>query len=73
MARQTTFKGGPLELTGPELKVGDKAPDFSVVDKTLTDVNLAGTGHGVRAVSYTHLLQRTAYQMFEVDFVLGRE
>ncbi|MGC9999857.1 MAG: thiol peroxidase [Bryobacteraceae bacterium] len=51
MARQTTFKGGPLELTGPELKVGDKAPDFSVVDKTLTDVTLAGTGQGVRVFS----------------------
>jgi thiol peroxidase len=51
MARQTTFKGGPLELTGPELKVGDKAPDFSVVDKTLTDVTLAGTGDGVRVFS----------------------
>ena len=23
-----TFKGGPLTLIGPELKVGDKAPDF---------------------------------------------
>lgn len=51
MSRQTTFKGGPLELAGPELKVGDKAPDFSVVDKTLKDVTLAGTGPGVRVFS----------------------
>lgn len=28
----TTFKGGPMTLLGPELKVGDKAPDFKAVD-----------------------------------------
>ncbi|RMF74392.1 MAG: 2-Cys peroxiredoxin, partial [Planctomycetota bacterium] len=26
MARTCTLKGNPLELEGPELKVGDKAP-----------------------------------------------
>ncbi len=26
-----TFKGNPLTLIGPELKVGAKAPDFQVV------------------------------------------
>ncbi len=25
-----TLKGNPLTLVGPELKVGDKAPDFTV-------------------------------------------
>jgi thiol peroxidase len=25
-----TFKGGPMTLVGPELKVGDKVPDFQV-------------------------------------------
>ena len=25
-----TFKGGPMTLVGPELKVGDKAPDFEL-------------------------------------------
>ena len=29
-----TMKGNPLTLIGPELKVGDKAPDSRVVDKT---------------------------------------
>lgn len=51
MSRQTTFKGGPLDLTGLELKVGDKAPDFVVVDKTLQEVSLAKTGAGVRVFS----------------------
>jgi thiol peroxidase len=51
MSRQTTFKGGPLELAGPEIKVGDKAPDFVVVDKGLQEVDLAKTGAGVRIFS----------------------
>jgi len=37
----TTFKGNPVTLLGPELKVGDKAPDFRVVDTSLTPVSLA--------------------------------
>jgi thiol peroxidase len=51
MSRITTFKGGPLELEGPELKIGDKAPDFSAVDKGLQPVNLASTGNKVRVFS----------------------
>jgi thioredoxin-dependent peroxiredoxin len=51
MSRQTTFKGNPLDLEGPELKVGDKAPEFDAVDIGLQPVNLAGTGSGVRIFS----------------------
>lgn len=36
-----TFKGNPLTLLGPEVKVGDTAPDFSVVTNDLTSVTLA--------------------------------
>lgn len=51
MSRTTTFKGGPLELVGPELKAGDAAPDFSAVDKGLQPVSLASTGSKVRVFS----------------------
>ncbi|HVW09113.1 MAG TPA: thiol peroxidase [Bryobacteraceae bacterium] len=47
----TTLGGKPMTLIGPELKVGDTAPDFSVVDDSLKDVNLAGTGSGTRIFS----------------------
>lgn len=47
----TTLKGNPLTLIGPELKSGDKAPDFEVVDNGLQAVNLAGTGSSVRIFS----------------------
>ncbi|HVT95012.1 MAG TPA: thiol peroxidase [Bryobacteraceae bacterium] len=47
----TTLKGNPLTLVGPELKAGDKAPDFDVVDGKLQAVNLSQTGQGIRVFS----------------------
>jgi thiol peroxidase len=35
-----TFKGGPMTLLGPEVKVGGKAPDFKVADNGLQPVTL---------------------------------
>ena len=46
-----TLKGNALTLIGPELKVGDKAPDFDVVDNNLAAVNLQQTGGSVRIFS----------------------
>jgi thiol peroxidase len=51
MERSTTFKGKPLSLVGPELKAGDAAPDFDVVDGTLSAVHLADTGKKIRVFS----------------------
>lgn len=36
-----TMKGHPLTLIGPELKVGDKAPDFYVMDNDLKETRLS--------------------------------
>ena len=47
----TTLKGNPLTLVGPELKPGDTAPDFEVVDTGLQKVTLASTGGNVRIFS----------------------
>src|ERR1051326_3620792 len=47
----TTLRGNPLTVLGPALKPGDKAPDFKAVDDSLKDVNLAGTGEGIRICS----------------------
>jgi thiol peroxidase len=47
----TTLKGNPLTLIGPELKAGDNAPDFSLVDKGLKPVTLKDTGNHVRIFS----------------------
>jgi thiol peroxidase len=47
----TTLRGNPMTVLGPELKAGDKAPDFHAVDDSLKPVDLASTGHGVRIFS----------------------
>ncbi len=47
----TTLKGKPFTLIGPELKAGDKAPEFNVVDNMLQPVSLATTGKKVRIFS----------------------
>src|SRR5436309_16040281 len=51
MARKTILQGKEVPLAGPQLKVGDKAPNFSVVDSSLQAVDLARTGSGVRIFS----------------------
>jgi thiol peroxidase len=40
-----------MTAIGPELKSGDKAPDFQAVDDSLKPVDLAATGKGVRIFS----------------------
>ena len=51
LKRSTILMGKPAELAGPELKAGDQAPDFEVIDGKFQTVNLAGTGNGVRILS----------------------
>ena len=50
-AGATTLKGNPLTLVGPELKAGDPAPDFAMVDTSLKPVTLKDTGNQVRIIS----------------------
>lgn len=47
----TTMRGNPLTLVGPELKPGDTAPDFSVLDSSLKPVHLADTAGKTRIFS----------------------
>jgi thiol peroxidase len=47
----TTLRGKPFTLVGPELKAGDAAPDFDVVDGTLSPVHLSDTGGKTRVFS----------------------
>ncbi len=49
--RTTVMQGKEQPLAGPELKAGDKAPNFNLVDGTLQGVDLDGTGHGTRIFS----------------------
>jgi thioredoxin-dependent peroxiredoxin len=47
----TTMRGKPLTLIGPELKAGQKAPDFEAVGDGLQPANLGTTGQAVRIFS----------------------
>lgn len=47
----TTMKGNPLTLMGNELKVGEKAPDFEVLDNDLNPVKLSSFGGKVCIIS----------------------
>ncbi|HEV3116254.1 MAG TPA: thiol peroxidase [Gemmataceae bacterium] len=46
-----TFKGNPLTLVGPQLKPGDKAPDFACVTAGLEVMGLAKTPAKARMFS----------------------
>jgi len=48
-----TFKGNPLTLVGNEMKVGDKAPAFTVLDKDLAPVSLSDLSGKVKIISVT--------------------
>jgi thioredoxin-dependent peroxiredoxin len=50
-ANAVTFKGNPLTLVGPQLKVGDKAPNFSCVSSSLELVSLDRTSGKPRMFS----------------------
>lgn len=46
-----TLMGKPLTLLGPELKAGDAAPEFNVVDLSMNPVTLRDTGNKTRIFS----------------------
>ena len=58
-----TFKGNPLTLIGPELKVGDKAPDFKALAKDLSEVTLASSKGKTRLISVVPSLDTPVCEM----------
>ncbi len=46
-----TFKGSPLTLVGPEIKVGDQAPHFKLVGSSLADIDCESFHGKVRVLS----------------------
>lgn len=58
-----TFKGNPLTLIGPELKAGDRAPDFKVLSKDLSEVTLASSKGKTRLISVVPSLDTPVCEM----------
>jgi thiol peroxidase len=48
-----TMKRKPLTLIGPDVKVGDKAPDFTVLNSELLDVQLNDFSGKIKVISVT--------------------
>ncbi len=56
MKRTVTLKGKPLTLSGPEIKAGQKAPDFKLLATNLEEVKLSQSKGKVRLLSVVHSL-----------------
>jgi len=48
-----TFQGTPLTLVGTELKPGDQAPDFTLLDNELNEVRLKDFRGKIKVISVT--------------------
>ncbi len=51
MSRSCTLRGNPLDLEGPEIKVGDTAPDATLKKDLVTDVKLSDFNGKKRVLS----------------------
>ena len=63
-----TFKGNPFTLVGPQLKAGDKAPDFAVLTSGLEIVDLAKTPAKARLFSVVPSLDTPVCSMQTKNF-----
>jgi len=57
------FQGNPLTLEGKEVKVGENAPDFKVVDESLNEVSLKDFKGKVKVISVTPSLDTPVCDM----------
>ncbi|HEX9136979.1 MAG TPA: redoxin family protein, partial [Nitrospirota bacterium] len=48
-----TMKGKPLTIIGPDVRAGDRAPAFSVLDENLNSVSLADFAGKTKLISVT--------------------
>lgn len=63
MSRNVTFMGNPLTLTGKEVRVGDKAPDFVVLNQDLKEVTLKDFTGKIKLISVTPSLDTPVCDM----------
>jgi len=63
MSRQVLMKGNPLTLVGPEIKVGDAAPEFTVLTDGLQPVGLADYAGKKKVISVTPSLDTPVCDM----------
>ncbi len=52
-----TLRGKPITLLGPEIKVGQRAPDFNLLDSQMKEISLVQSKGKVRLLSVVHSLE----------------
>lgn len=63
-----TMKGIPITLIGPEIKAGDKAPDFNCLDMHMTPVSLNDTRRKIRLIASVPSLDTSVCNKMTVRF-----
>ena len=58
-----TFQGNPLTLMGAELRAGDQAPDFTLLDNELNEVRLSDFRGKTKVISVTPSLDTPVCDM----------
>lgn len=62
-ANAVTMKGNGVTLVGPEIKAGDRAPDFTVLDQKLGAVKLGDFAGKIKIISVTPSLDTPVCDM----------
>jgi thiol peroxidase len=70
-AAAVTFKGNPMTLVGPQIKVGDKAPDFKAANTAATTVSLNDSAGKARMFSVVPSLDTPVCSMQTKTFEKG--
>lgn len=63
-----TMGGNPVTLIGKEIKVGDKAPDFTVLTNDLTPYTLKDAGDKIKIISVVPSLDTGVCELQTINF-----
>jgi thiol peroxidase len=63
-----TMGGDPITLIGKEIKVGDKAPDFTALKNDLSPYSLKDAGEGVKIISVVPSLDTGVCELQTINF-----
>lgn len=63
-----TMGGNPVTLIGKEIKVGDKAPDFTALKSDLSPYSLKDAGQGVKIISVVPSLDTGVCELQTINF-----
>lgn len=63
-----TMKGNPVTLLGKEIKIGDQAPDFTVIKTDSSPYNLKDAGSSIKIISVVPSLDTGTCELQTITF-----